>query len=49
MPGGEVGVTLYIAVAAAAVVLINVPVRLEVPDDPDAPPVMFAPVGADHA
>jgi len=43
VPGGEVGVTVYVAVAAIAEELLKVPVkRLPVPD---APPVKPVPVG----
>ena len=42
-----VGVTLYTAVAALAVVLVSVPVSVVLPV-PDAPPVILLPVGALH-
>jgi len=45
----ELGVTLYTAVAAFAVVLVSVPVRVALPAAPEAPPVMFAPAGVLHA
>ena len=35
--------------AAAAVVLLNVPVSMLLPAAPDAPPVMLAPAGLLHA
>ena len=44
----DVGVTLYTAVAAFAVVLVSVPFTSLWPV-PDAPPVMLAPVGLLHA
>ena len=43
-----VGVTLYVAVNAPAVVLLSVPFTVLWPDD-DAPPVKPLPVGALHA
>ena len=48
VPGGDTGVTLYTAVAAAAVVLLSVPVSVALPAAPDAPPVILAPAGAAH-
>ena len=45
-----VGVTVYVAVAAADVVLASVPVSVALmPAAPDAPPVKLDPVGVDQA
>ena len=44
----EVGVTLYAAVWAVAVVLVSVPFTVLWPDA-DAPPVKPVPAGLDHA
>ena len=45
----DVGVTLYVAVTAAAVVLVSVLVTVAVPVPPDAPPVRPVPnVGVAH-
>ena len=48
VPGGDVGVTLYTAVTADALVLVSVPFTVLWPDD-DAPPVKPLPVGVLHA
>ena len=45
LPGGEVGVTLYTAVAAAAVVLVSASFNMLWPDAAPPLPVMLLPVG----
>ena len=49
VPGGEVGVTLYTAVADPAVVLLRLSCNVVCPEPDPALPLMFAPVGLDHA
>ncbi len=48
VPGGEVGVTLYIAVAALAVVLVRLSFRVLCPDPAPELPVILLPVGVFH-
>jgi len=47
-PGVPVGVRLYTAVAALAVVLVRLVVKVRLPA-PDTPPVILEPEGAAHA
>ena len=49
LPSGEVGVTLYTAVAAAAVVLLRLSYNILCPDSGPALPEMLLPVGVPHA
>jgi hypothetical protein len=49
VPGGEVGVTLYTAVAAVALVLVRLSLTVLCPDSAPALPVKPLPAGDDHA